>query len=79
MLHNVALLLARSSPRFLNYKLLSHTHAHPPPLQVLFDQLTCQEQLTFFSAAKGVPQEELAEAVDAMIVMLGLTEKRHVR
>jgi ABC-type multidrug transport system ATPase subunit len=50
-----------------------------PQHDVLWPELTVQEHLTFFAAAKGVPPGEVNDAVEETIKEVGLTEKRTVQ
>jgi len=48
-----------------------------PQHDVLFDTLTVKEHLMFFCRLKGIPQAEVSQHVDTMIVRLKLEDKRN--
>lgn len=51
-----------------------------PQHNVLFDNLTVEEHLIFFTSLKGIDgRREIQEEVDRMIESIGLPDKRHVR
>lgn len=48
-----------------------------PQLNVLFPLLTVQEHLSFFGCIKGLTGHDLRDAIDDVLLDVGLTEKRH--
>ena len=49
-----------------------------PQHDVLFPELTVEEHLYMFGMFKGLTGSALIDATNAMILSVGLTEKRHV-
>ena len=49
-----------------------------PQHDILFPDLTVREHLTMFAMFKGVTSDKLESAVEAMILSVGLTEKRDI-
>ncbi|XP_052767410.1 phospholipid-transporting ATPase ABCA3-like isoform X2 [Mya arenaria] len=50
-----------------------------PQHDVLFDSLTVEEHLIFFSKLKGVPDDVVGGEVTAMLDVINLTSKRHAK
>ena len=63
-----------------NYKLLFFFSGICPQHNVLFDNLTVEEHLWFFTSLKGnYTKGEIYSQVDRMIAAIGLEEKRYFR
>ncbi|XP_041362406.1 phospholipid-transporting ATPase ABCA3-like [Gigantopelta aegis] len=50
-----------------------------PQHDVLFDTLTVEEHLIFFSKLKGVPKDKVSGEVENMLDCIGLTDKRNAQ
>ena len=50
-----------------------------PQHDVLFDQLTVEEHLSFFAKLKSCPSHRVKQEVERMIACVGLTDKRHTQ
>jgi ABC-type multidrug transport system ATPase subunit len=48
-----------------------------PQHNILFDNMTVEEQLQFYACLKGVPSNCLKAEVDLFLVDIGLTDKRN--